>query len=38
MTNSKNPDARQRLSVLEQSQDGFFISEMDLRLRGLGKF
>jgi ATP-dependent DNA helicase RecG len=37
MTNSKNPDARQRLSVLEQSQDGFFISEMDLRLRGPGE-
>jgi ATP-dependent DNA helicase RecG len=37
MTNSKNPDARQRLSVLEQSQDGFFISEMDLRSRGPGE-
>ncbi|MEB3308861.1 MAG: ATP-dependent DNA helicase RecG [Snowella sp.] len=37
MSGSKNPDARQRLSVLEQSQDGFFISEMDLRLRGPGE-
>ncbi|BBA80208.1 ATP-dependent DNA helicase RecG [cyanobacterium endosymbiont of Rhopalodia gibberula] len=36
MSNSKTPDARQRLSVLEQSQDGFFISEMDLRFRGPG--
>lgn len=36
MSSSKTPDARQRLSVLEQSQDGFFISEMDLRLRGPG--
>jgi len=37
MSSSKNADARQRLSVLEQSQDGFFISEMDLRLRGPGE-
>ena len=36
MSSSKTPNARQRLSVLEQSQDGFFISEMDLRLRGPG--
>ncbi|MDJ0727725.1 MAG: ATP-dependent DNA helicase RecG [Prochloraceae cyanobacterium] len=37
MTNSKTPDARQRLSVLEQSTDGFFISEMDMRFRGPGE-
>ncbi len=37
MSNSKTPDSRQRLAVLEQSQDGFFISEMDLRLRGPGQ-
>jgi ATP-dependent DNA helicase RecG len=37
MSNSKNPDARQRLAVLEQSQDGFFISEMDMRFRGPGE-
>lgn len=37
MSSSKTPDAMQRLSVLEQSQDGFFISEMDLRLRGPGE-
>ncbi len=36
MSSSKTPDAKQRLSVLEQSQDGFFISEMDLRFRGPG--
>lgn len=36
MSSSKTPDARQRLTVLEQSQDGFFISEMDLRFRGPG--
>ncbi|BAP17949.1 ATP-dependent DNA helicase RecG [cyanobacterium endosymbiont of Epithemia turgida] len=36
MSNSKTTNARQRLSVLEQSQDGFFISEMDLRFRGPG--
>ncbi len=37
VTNSKSPEARQRLGVLEQSQDGFFIAEMDLRLRGPGE-
>ncbi|NET86684.1 MAG: ATP-dependent DNA helicase RecG [Kamptonema sp. SIO1D9] len=37
MSSSKNPDARQRLTVLEQSQDGFFISEMDMRFRGPGE-
>lgn len=37
MTSSKTPDSRQRLAVLEQSQDGFFIAEMDLRLRGPGE-
>jgi ATP-dependent DNA helicase RecG len=36
MSSSKSPDAKQRLAVLEQSQDGFFISEMDLRFRGPG--
>ncbi len=30
-------DAKQRLQVLEQSQDGFFIAEMDMRLRGPGE-
>ncbi|MBD2395443.1 ATP-dependent DNA helicase RecG [Cyanobacterium aponinum UTEX 3222] len=37
VTSSKTPDSIQRLNVLEQSQDGFFISEMDLRLRGPGE-
>ncbi|MEA5418119.1 ATP-dependent DNA helicase RecG [Spirulina sp. CCNP1310] len=37
MTSSKNPDAMNRLKVLEQSQDGFFIAEMDLKLRGPGE-
>jgi ATP-dependent DNA helicase RecG len=37
MSSCKTPDAHQRLSVLEQSQDGFFISEMDLRFRGPGE-
>ena len=30
-------DATERLKVLEQSQDGFFIAEMDMRLRGPGQ-
>lgn len=37
VTNSRNPDSQTRLKVLEQSTDGFFISEMDLRLRGPGE-
>lgn len=37
MSSAKNPDSRQRLAVLEQSQDGFFISEMDMRFRGPGE-
>ncbi len=31
------PEAKQRLQVLEQSQDGFFIAEMDMQLRGPGQ-
>lgn len=34
---SNSDQAMQRLRVLEQSQDGFFIAEMDLRLRGPGQ-
>ncbi len=37
MSSSKAETARQRLKVLEQSQDGFFISEMDMRFRGPGE-
>ncbi|MEM9136634.1 MAG: ATP-dependent DNA helicase RecG [Cyanobacteria bacterium P01_F01_bin.42] len=37
LNSSKAETARQRLAVLEQSQDGFFISEMDLRFRGPGE-
>lgn len=37
MSSSKSETALQRLKVLEQSQDGFFIAEMDLRFRGPGE-
>ncbi len=38
MTHPKaTTDARQRVNVLAQSQDGFFIAEMDMRLRGPGE-
>ena len=33
MPGSKTAEAMQRMKVLEQSQDGFFIAEMDMRLR-----
>jgi ATP-dependent DNA helicase RecG len=38
MTHPKaTSDAQQRLEVLSQSQDGFFIAEMDMQLRGPGE-
>jgi ATP-dependent DNA helicase RecG len=37
MSGSSSADAKQRLQVLVDSQDGFWISEMDLRLRGPGE-
>ncbi len=37
MSASKSETAQQRLKVMEQSQDGFFISEMDMRFRGPGQ-
>ena len=36
MSSTKTIEAKQRLTVLEQSQDGFFISEADMRFRGPG--
>lgn len=37
MSHSKSETAQQRLKVLEQSNDGFLISEMDLQFRGPGE-
>jgi ATP-dependent DNA helicase RecG len=37
LSSSRSETAIQRLKVLEQSQDGFFIAEMDLRFRGPGE-
>ncbi|WP_310485353.1 ATP-dependent DNA helicase RecG [Chamaesiphon sp. VAR_48_metabat_403] len=37
MSGSSSSNAKQRLQVLEQSQDGFWISEMDMQLRGPGQ-
>jgi ATP-dependent DNA helicase RecG len=37
ISNSKSETAIERLKVLEQSQDGFFIAERDFQLRGKGK-
>ncbi len=34
---SRSEETNKRLKVLEQSQNGFFIAEMDLRLRGPGE-
>src|SRR5262249_54275579 len=37
VASAKNPDAVQRLKVLEQTTDGFQIAEADLKLRGPGE-
>ena len=37
LSSSKSESARQRLRVLEQSNDGFRIAEEDLKLRGPGE-
>ncbi len=37
VSNSKSDNVKQRLRVMEQSQDGFYLAEMDLRLRGPGQ-
>ncbi|MEA5542275.1 ATP-dependent DNA helicase RecG [Limnoraphis robusta Tam1] len=37
MAGSSTPEARERLEVLAESQDGFFIAEMDMQLRGPGQ-
>lgn len=36
ITDGKNPEALEKLKVLEQTSDGFEIAEADLRLRGPG--
>ncbi len=36
LTDGKNPDALEKLKVLEETTDGFEIAEADLRLRGPG--
>ncbi|MCF0115222.1 MAG: ATP-dependent DNA helicase RecG, partial [Erysipelotrichaceae bacterium] len=36
LTDSDTPEAIERLNVLVKSQDGFYISQEDLRLRGPG--
>ena len=38
ISDSQNPDTRERLKVMTRSSDGFAIAEEDLRLRGPGDF
>jgi ATP-dependent DNA helicase RecG len=38
MVNRENPEARRRLRVLEETNDGFRIAEADLEFRGPGDF
>lgn len=37
-SDSKSPDSRSRLKIMTQTNDGFLISQEDLRLRGPGDF
>src|SRR5258707_7317145 len=37
ISNAKNLDARERLKILEETNDGFKIAEADLKLRGPGE-
>ncbi|HLP75453.1 MAG TPA: ATP-dependent DNA helicase RecG [Candidatus Paceibacterota bacterium] len=37
VSTAKNPEAKQRLKVLEETTDGFRIAEADLKLRGPGE-
>jgi ATP-dependent DNA helicase RecG len=36
VTDAKNPESRERLRVLEETNDGFRIADADLQLRGPG--
>jgi ATP-dependent DNA helicase RecG len=38
LSDSPAPDARERLQIVERTQDGFALAEADLRLRGPGEF
>ena len=37
ISDSKNPDSKTRLSLMEQTQDGFELAEQDLLIRGTGE-
>jgi len=37
VSDAKDPDAGERLKILEQTNDGFEIAEADLKLRGPGE-
>ena len=37
ISDAKNPGARERLKILEETDDGFKIAEADLKLRGPGE-
>ncbi len=38
LSDSRNPETRERLDILAQVQDGFVLAEKDLALRGPGQF
>jgi ATP-dependent DNA helicase RecG len=38
VTEKLNPNGRERIRTLVESNDGFYIAEMDMKLRGPGEF
>lgn len=38
LSDSKNPDTKERLDIMSQTSDGFVLAEKDLLLRGPGQF
>lgn len=38
LAETPSPEARERLAIIEQTQDGFVLAEEDLKLRGPGEF
>jgi ATP-dependent DNA helicase RecG len=38
LSDSKNPESMERLTIMTKSNDGFYLAEQDLMLRGPGQF
>ncbi|HHW90444.1 MAG TPA: ATP-dependent DNA helicase RecG, partial [Clostridiales bacterium] len=38
VTNTKNPESKERLTVFKNNEDGFYLAEYDMNIRGVGDF